>query len=151
MGQSISSAGAESATAAFKVGDNTRVITDDGADVVPGSGEIGRVAVGGLQPIGYYKDRRSRRPRSAISTVSATPCPATTPRSRPTARSPARPGLGVHQHRRREGLPGGGRGGAQDPRVVRDAVAVGVPDEKFGEAITAVVELAPGRGSTKAT
>jgi acyl-CoA synthetase (AMP-forming)/AMP-acid ligase II len=25
-----------------------------------------------------------------------------------------------------------------------DAVAVGVPDEKFGEAITAVVELAPG-------
>jgi fatty-acyl-CoA synthase len=26
---------------------------------------------------------------------------------------------------------------------VHDAVAVGVPDEKFGEAITAVVELAP--------
>ena len=29
--------------------------------------------------------------------------------------------------------------------AVVDAVAVGVPDEKFGEAITAVVELAPGR------
>ena len=27
---------------------------------------------------------------------------------------PARPRLGVHQHRRREGLPGGGRGGAED-------------------------------------
>ena len=27
---------------------------------------------------------------------------------------------------------------------VVDAVAVGIPDEKFGEAITAVVELAPG-------
>jgi fatty-acyl-CoA synthase len=27
---------------------------------------------------------------------------------------------------------------------VRDAVAVGIPDEKFGEAITAVVELTPG-------
>ena len=27
---------------------------------------------------------------------------------------------------------------------VRDAVAVGVPDDKFGEAITAVVESAPG-------
>jgi acyl-CoA synthetase (AMP-forming)/AMP-acid ligase II len=27
---------------------------------------------------------------------------------------------------------------------VRDAVAVGVPDEKFGQAIVAVVELAPG-------
>ena len=28
--------------------------------------------------------------------------------------------------------------------TVLDAVAVGVPDEKFGEAITAMVELAPG-------
>ncbi len=28
---------------------------------------------------------------------------------------------------------------------VADAVAVGVPDDKFGEAITAVVEPAPGR------
>jgi fatty-acyl-CoA synthase len=28
--------------------------------------------------------------------------------------------------------------------AVVDAVAVGIPDEKFGEAITAVVELAPG-------
>jgi acyl-CoA synthetase (AMP-forming)/AMP-acid ligase II len=27
---------------------------------------------------------------------------------------------------------------------VRDAVAVGVPDEKFGEAITAVIEAEPG-------
>jgi acyl-CoA synthetase (AMP-forming)/AMP-acid ligase II len=28
--------------------------------------------------------------------------------------------------------------------AIRDAVAVGVPDEKFGEAITAVVEAVPG-------
>ena len=28
--------------------------------------------------------------------------------------------------------------------TVADAVAVGVPDEKFGEAITAMVELVPG-------
>ena len=35
---------------------------------------------------------------------------------------------------------------------VRDAVAVGVPDEKFGEAITAVVEASPGASrSTPAT
>ena len=33
---------------------------------------------------------------------------------------------------------------------VRDAVAVGVPDDKFGEAITAVVEAAPGATSTTA-
>ena len=33
---------------------------------------------------------------------------------------------------------------------VRDAVAVGVPDEKFGQAIVAMVELAPDADSTRA-
>src|SRR5690606_7409638 len=51
-----SAAGAEVQTAKFTVGENTRVLDDDGTDVVPGSGQIGRVAVGGFQPIGYYKD-----------------------------------------------------------------------------------------------
>src|SRR4029079_18986686 len=41
MAQSISSAAGATKTAAFKVGDKTRVITDDGRDVVPGSGDIG--------------------------------------------------------------------------------------------------------------
>jgi 3-oxocholest-4-en-26-oate---CoA ligase len=33
---------------------------------------------------------------------------------------------------------------------VNDAVAVGIPDEKFGEAITAVVELLPGESLDEA-
>ena len=44
------------ATAAFKIGPTTRVVDDDGADVVPGSGERGRIAVRGHIPIGYYGD-----------------------------------------------------------------------------------------------
>ena len=43
-------------TAKFALGPNTRVVTDDGRDVVPGSGEIGRVAMRGFTPVGYYKD-----------------------------------------------------------------------------------------------
>ena len=43
-------------TAKFKLGPTTRVVTDDGRDVVPGSGELGRVALPGRTPIGYYKD-----------------------------------------------------------------------------------------------
>ena len=56
MGQSISTGGGASTTAKFTLGEHTRVVADDGRDVEPGSGEIGRVAVGGFQPIGYYKD-----------------------------------------------------------------------------------------------
>ena len=134
-------------TAKFTLGANTRVITDDGRDVEPGSGEIGRVArrrlhagrlLQGRGEVGGHVPHRS--------TASATRSPATTPTvDADGTLTPARPRLGVHQHRRREGLPRGGRGGAQDrTRRCADAVVVGVPDEKFGEAITAVVEPTPG-------
>ncbi|MEO6317346.1 MAG: AMP-binding protein, partial [Acidimicrobiales bacterium] len=56
MGQSVSTAGGTSTTAKFTVGEHTKVLTDDGRSVEPGSGETGRVAVGGWQPVGYYKD-----------------------------------------------------------------------------------------------
>ena len=42
--------------------------------------------------------------------------------------------------------PGGGRGGAEAACRRRGALVVGVPDEKWGSAVTAVVELAPGAG-----
>ncbi|MCU1452733.1 MAG: fatty-acid--CoA ligase [Acidimicrobiales bacterium] len=144
MGQSVSSAGAEAVTAKFVVGKHTRVVTEDGRDVAPGSGEIGRVAVGGYQPIGYYKD-----PEKTAATF-------------------------VTIDGKRYSIPGDfaqveadgsiallGRGSVcintggekvfpeeveevlKTHPDVHDAVAVGVPDEKFGEAITGVVELAP--------
>jgi fatty-acyl-CoA synthase len=144
MGQSVSSAGGTVETAKFTVGEHTRVITDEGTDVEPGSGQIGRVAVGGFQPIGYYKD--DAKSAATFVTIDG----------------------------RRYSVPGDfaqveadgsitllGRGSVcintggekvfpeeveevlKTHPSVRDAVAVGVPDEKFGEAITAVVELGP--------
>src|SRR5690606_38719209 len=61
LGQSVSSAGGTTATAKFVLGENARVITEDGRDVEPGSGERGRVAVRGHTPIGYYKDEEKTR------------------------------------------------------------------------------------------
>ena len=52
-------------TAEFTLSATSKVFTDDGREVEPGSGEIGAVANGGLIPLGYYKDPRSRRGRSA--------------------------------------------------------------------------------------
>lgn len=43
-------------TGRFSLGATTQVITDDGRMVEPGSGEIGRLANRGANPIGYYKD-----------------------------------------------------------------------------------------------
>ena len=66
MGQSVSSAGgAEPRPPSSRSARTPACSTTTAATSSPGSGEIGRVAVGGFQPVGYYKDPRSRRPRSS--------------------------------------------------------------------------------------
>jgi len=43
-------------TARFELGEHTRVFTDDGDEVQAGSGDVGRIALGFPIPVGYYKD-----------------------------------------------------------------------------------------------
>jgi 3-oxocholest-4-en-26-oate---CoA ligase len=145
LGQSVSSAGAEAKTAKFALGEKARVIADDGRDVEPGSGEIGRVAVRGYTPIGYYKDPE----KSADTFVTIDGDTYSIP--------------GDYAQVEADGsLTLLGRGSVcintggekvfpeeveevlKSHPTVLDAVAVGLPDEKFGEAITAVVEPRPG-------
>ena len=56
MARRILTRGTNVETAVFELIPTTKVITDDGREVVPGSGEIGRLAAGAVVPIGYYKD-----------------------------------------------------------------------------------------------
>ena len=56
MASSVTASGEAKRTAAFRLNAHTRVIADDGTDVVPGSGQRGPVALKGYTPIGYYKD-----------------------------------------------------------------------------------------------
>ncbi|MFL6203829.1 MAG: AMP-binding protein [Acidimicrobiales bacterium] len=145
MGQSVSSAAGSSTTAKFTLGDNTKVITDDGREVQPGSGETGRVAVGGWQPVGYYKDEA----KSAATFIMFEGKRYSVPGDYATVEADGSLSLlgrgsvcintggeKVFPEEVEEVLKTSG--------AVVDAVAVGIPDEKFGEAITAVVELAPG-------
>jgi fatty-acyl-CoA synthase len=56
MGTAVTTARSKPETATFRIGANVRVITDDGRDVIPGSGDVGKVMLGGRLPLGYYKD-----------------------------------------------------------------------------------------------
>jgi fatty-acyl-CoA synthase len=145
MGQSVSTAGGAAHTAKFTVGENTKVITDDGREVQPGSGETGRVAVGGWQPIGYYKDPE----KSAATFITfegkrySVPGDYATVEADGTLTLLGRGSVCINT--------GGEKVYPEEVEevlktfeTIADAVAVGVPDEKFGEAITAVVELSPG-------
>ncbi|MFP5255057.1 MAG: AMP-binding protein [Acidimicrobiia bacterium] len=145
MGQSVSTAGGTAATAKFMVGEHTKVLTDDGREVRPGSDETGRVAVGGWQPIGYYKDEA----KTAATFITfegqrySVPGDYARVEADGTITLLGRGSVCINT--------GGEKVYPEEVEEVlktiegiRDAVAVGVPDEKFGEAITAVVELAPG-------
>ena len=51
MASNTTTAESSGETARFELGPTTRVVTDEGRDVVPGSGELGRVALRGRTPI----------------------------------------------------------------------------------------------------
>ncbi len=146
MGSSVSTAGGEVPTARFLVGDKARVIDDDGNDVEPGSGLPGRLAVAGRLPLGYYKDptktaatfkiiggRRHSVPGD-LATVDADGTLCLLGRGAACINSG---GEKIFPEEVDEVL-------KTHPAVV-DAACVGVPDERFGEAICALVELrSPG-------
>lgn len=56
MGSSVSSGNSAASTGEFQLGPEVRVLADDGTDVEPGSDVIGVLALGGRNPLGYYKD-----------------------------------------------------------------------------------------------
>jgi len=151
MGQSISSAGGTSHTAKFSLGDTSRVIDDAGHDVTPGSGEIGRVAVRGYVPVGYYKDPE----KSAATFLTIDGERYSMPGDYAMVEADGaltllgRGSVCINT--------GGEKVFPEEVEEVlktypgiRDAVAVGVPDDTYGEAITAVVEAEVGQSLDEA-
>ena len=70
MGVSVSASGAAAKTASFTLGPDVKVLTEDGRQVEPGSDEVGVLALGGRNPLGYYKDEeKSQRTFKEIDGV----------------------------------------------------------------------------------
>jgi acyl-CoA synthetase (AMP-forming)/AMP-acid ligase II len=141
MGQSVSRGEDRARTAKFTVGPFTRVITDDGRDVVPGSGEVGLVAAGGFQPMGYYKDEA--KSAATFRTIDgrrySIPGDHATVEADGTLTFLGR-GSGCINTGGEKVYPEEVEEALKLHPGVRDAVVVGVPDERFGEAVVALVE-----------
>jgi 3-oxocholest-4-en-26-oate---CoA ligase len=145
----VSIPGGSATTAKFQIGEHAKVLTEDGREIAPGSEEIGLLALGGPIPLGYYKD------------------PEKTARTFPTFNGNRYSIPGDWARVAEDGtieLLGRGSvsintGGEKvfpeeveeavklHPAVV-DAVVVGIPDERFGEVIAAVVALNEGEDAT---
>jgi acyl-CoA synthetase (AMP-forming)/AMP-acid ligase II len=145
MAQNTTSAESTSSTATFQLGPLTRVLTEDGREVTAGSGERGRVALRGRTPIGYYKDpEKSAATFVVIDGVRwSIPGDWAEVDADGTIRLLGRGSQCINT--------GGEKVYPEEVEevlklhpAVMDAAVVGLPDERFGQAITALVELQAG-------
>ena len=143
IARSTSTVSGVSGTAGFSLGADTVVISDDGKLVEPGSGERGQVALRGRGPIGYYKDETKTAATFRIidgerwsvpgdyATVSADGSLQLLGRGSVCINSGGEKIFPEEVEQALVTHPG-----------VADAVVVGVPDDRFGEMVVAVVEPA---------
>ena len=145
MGTSVAQKGVEPKTASFMIGPNAMVIDDNDQPIEPGSGKSGRLAVGGILPIGYYKDeektartfRQLNGKRFSIpgdyAIVEADGRITLLGRGSNCINTAGEKVFPEEVEETLKTYPG-----------VEDALVLGVPDEKWGQAITGVVKLRPG-------
>ena len=143
--RSVSRSGAAGMPARSFTGGGLTVLGDDDTPVVPGSGEIGRVAYAGRLPVGYYKDEaksaatfptvRGRRYviTGDFATVEADGQVIVLGRGSSCINTG---GEKVYPEEVEEVL-------KRHPSVA-DAAVLGLPDERFGETVAAAVQMAGG-------
>ena len=149
LGASASAAGQEAQTAAFMLGPNTGVFTEDGRRVEPGSGERGLVAVSGFLPMGYYKDEeKSAKTFKVMEGVRwSVPGDWAEVNLDGSLKLLGRGSVCINTGGEKV-FPEEVEEALKRHASVRDAVVVGVPDPRFGERICAVVEPEAGAAPT---
>jgi acyl-CoA synthetase (AMP-forming)/AMP-acid ligase II len=137
---------AEIAPARFAVNDRVRVLReDDDADVTPGSDEVGMVAVGGRIPLGYYQDpeKTAKTFRVVDGKRYSIPGDYAAVETDGTIRLLGRGSATVNT--------GGEKVYPEEVELVLkkngavyDCVVVGIPDDRFGERVVAIVQVTDG-------
>ncbi|MEY3745200.1 MAG: hypothetical protein RL430_373 [Actinomycetota bacterium] len=146
MGASVAVKGAAPTTAKFQLGPNCVVFKEDGTRVAPGSGERGLVAVGGAIPLGYYKDEKKTAEtfRQFEGRRWTVPGDWAEVNEDGTLTLLGRGSVCINTGGEKV-FPEEVEECLKTHASVRDAVAVGIPDTRFGETICAVVEAEPGQ------
>ncbi len=146
---SISAPGSEQKTAKFSIGAHTKVFDDRGVEVIAGSGEVGRLAVGGNIPLGYYKDEEKSDATFLVigGTRWSVPGDFASVEADGTITLLGRGSVVINSGGEKI-FPEEVEEAVKVHPAVADCLVVGVPDERFGEAVTAVVSLRPGETAT---
>jgi fatty-acyl-CoA synthase len=151
MAQSITTRGLETETASFHLGETAKVFTEDDREVEPGSGEVGMLAHTGVVPLGYYKDpaKSARTFRTVQGKRYAFPGDFATVEADGSIKLLGRGSVCINS--------GGEKIFPEEVEetlklhpAIEDCLVVGVPDERYGEAVTAVASLRSGRSADEA-
>jgi fatty-acyl-CoA synthase len=142
FGSSVTSKSGGERTAKFTIGENCKVFSEDHREITAGSGERGFIARRGPIPLGYYKDEeKTAKTFPTIDGVRySIPGDWCTVEEDGTLTLLGRgsacintAGEKVYPEEIEEAL--------KTHPDIEDALVVGLPDEKWGQAVTAVVEL----------
>ena len=142
FGLSVMTAAGAVQTARFQIGDDVKVFNDAGQEVGRGTGEIGMIARAGAIPEGYYKDpvKTAATFRTVNGVRYSIPGDFCTVETDGTITLLGR-GSGCINTAGEKVFPEEVEEVLKQHPDVEDALVVGLPDEKWGQVVTAVVEL----------
>jgi acyl-CoA synthetase (AMP-forming)/AMP-acid ligase II len=145
MGASVMTKGSEVQTAKFMLGGRCKVFDENDQPVTPGSGVPGIVAIGPPNPVGYYKDEeKSARTFRVIDGVRySIPGDWCIVEADGTLTLLGRGSACINTAGEKV-FPEEVEEALKTHPSVEDALVVGLPDEKWGQAVTGVVRLSDG-------
>jgi fatty-acyl-CoA synthase len=151
MGIQLTFKGMPAATAKFSSSPTTKVFAEDDREIEPGSGEIGMIAAGGSVPLGYYKDaeKSARTFRVINGTRYSFPGDMARINADGTLELLGR-GSQVINTAGEKVFPEEVEEAVKRADGIADCLVVGLEDDKFGQAVTAVASLADDETTTEA-
>lgn len=147
MGTSVMTKDGEVQTAKFVLSDRCRVFDEQDQPVLPGSGVRGLVALGPPNPVGYFKDEeKSARTFRVIDGVRySIPGDWCTVEADGTLTLLGRGSACINTAGEKV-FPEEVEEALKRHEAIADALVIGIPDDKWGQAVVGVVELTPGHG-----
>jgi acyl-CoA synthetase (AMP-forming)/AMP-acid ligase II len=145
VGSKLHAAGDTSTAPTFTVNAQTQVLGEDGKPVTPGSGQVGRLARKGHVPLGYYKDEVKTKATFLMVDGERWVMPGdnATVDADGTVVLLGRGSTSINT--------GGEKVYPEEVEIalmtspdIADVVVVGLPDDRWGQRVVAVVSAAPG-------